>query len=140
MLAHLLIEPTESGAKNKIDRFISAMKVIRAEIAKIEAGMWPADDNPHVNAPHTSHMLTADKSTHPCSRQKAAFPGETKSMAKYWPPVARIDNAYGERNLVCTCPQLSDYEVAAEWSCDIPESATYLTADMSQTISFTSLL
>ena len=90
------------------------MKVIRAEIDNIESGVWPADDNPLVNAPHTCQMLTADKWTHPYSRREAAFPGETKSTAKYWPPVARIDNAFGDRNFVCTCPPLSDYEIAAE--------------------------
>jgi len=110
----LMIEPTESESKSEIDRFISAMKAVRAEIAKIEAGDWPVDDNPLVNAPHTSEMLTAEDWSHPYSRHEACFPSGTDISTKYWPPVRRIDNAFGDRNLICTCPPLSEYEDAAE--------------------------
>jgi glycine dehydrogenase len=110
----LMIEPTESESKGEIDRFISAMRAIRAEIAKIESGDWPADNNPLVNAPHTSEMLTAEDWSHPYSRHEACFPSGIDVSAKYWPPVRRIDNAFGDRNLICTCPPLSEYEDAAE--------------------------
>lgn len=80
------------------------MKVIRAEITNTESGIWPINDNPLVNAPHTSEILIADKWTHPHRRHKAAFPSDTKSMEKYWPPVAQIANVFGDRNLVCACP------------------------------------
>ena len=135
-----MIEPTESGSKNEIDRFISAMKVIRAEIARIEAGMWHADDNPHVNAPIPLTCSQQINRHIPAVAKRPPFLARQKVWQNTSPPVARIDNAYEDRNLVCTYPQLSDYELAAEWCCDIPESATFLSADMSQTISFTSLL
>ena len=86
------------------------MIAIRAEIRAIEQGELPADDNPLVNAPHPLARFVADEWPHPYSRAEAAV----TSVDKYWPPVARIDNAYGDRNLICTCPPLEDYAEAAE--------------------------
>jgi glycine dehydrogenase len=101
----LMVEPTESEPKQELDRFIGAMTEIAEEIRKIATGMWPRDDNPLVNAPHTSDALISDEWTRAYSRRTAAFPtGGNQSGTKYWPPVARIDNVYGDRNLVCSCP------------------------------------
>jgi glycine dehydrogenase len=86
---------------------------IREEIRAIEQGAMDAQDNPLRNAPHTGDMLLADDWTHPYSRQQAAYPLASLKEDKYWSPVGRIDNVYGDRNLVCSCPPLSDYEQAA---------------------------
>ena len=110
----LMIEPTESEPKAEIDRFCDAMIAIREETRRIESGEWPADDNPLHNAPHTAADLAAGEWTHPYTREEAAFPGGTTAVAKYWPPVGRIDNVYGDRNLVCTCPSVDSYRDAAE--------------------------
>ncbi|MEX0868792.1 MAG: beta-eliminating lyase-related protein, partial [Nitriliruptoraceae bacterium] len=99
----LMIEPTESEDLAELDRFCDAMIAIRAEIGRIEAGEWPHDDNPLVNAPHPAHALTGDW-THPYDREVAVYPTEHTRAVKYWPPVARIDGAHGDRNLVCACP------------------------------------
>ncbi len=108
----LMVEPTESEDLLELDRFVAAMAAIRAEIAAVTAGVWPGQDNPLVNAPHTAEMVTADEWDHPYSRQVAAYPvaglrGATG--AKYWPPVRRVDGAYGDRNLVCSCPPVAAY-------------------------------
>ncbi len=79
------------------------MLSIRAEIDRVASGEWPADDNPLANAPHTAHEATADEWTHPYSRSIAAYPDERLRAVKYWPPVSRIDGAYGDRNVFCTC-------------------------------------
>ena len=105
----LMIEPTESESKVELDRFIAAMKAIREEIRAVERGDWPADNNPLVNAPHTGRDLTDADWPHPYSRHKAVFPLESLLANKYWPPVNRIDNAYGDRNLICSCPPLESY-------------------------------
>jgi glycine dehydrogenase len=105
----LMVEPTESEDLAEIDRFIEAMIAIRAEIAKVAAGDWPAEDNPLRNAPHTAHSLVEDWA-HPYSRAEAAYPAGADPAAKYWPPVRRIDGAYGDRNLMCSCPPVSDYQ------------------------------
>ena len=110
----LMIEPTESESKPELDRFCDAMIAIREEIGAVARGDLPADDNPLVNAPHTAEDLLAGDWTHPYSRDQAAFPHTALRSAKYWPPIARIDNAYGDRNLVCACPPLEAYENAAE--------------------------
>ena len=110
----LMIEPTESESKVELDRFCDAMIAIAGEAARIEAGEWPADDNPLGNAPHTALALMAEEWSHPYSRETAAYPVAGLRDAKYWPPVARIDNAHGDRHLVCTCPSLDDYRDAAE--------------------------
>ncbi|MGB1624943.1 MAG: hypothetical protein ACPHCL_02255, partial [Candidatus Puniceispirillaceae bacterium] len=91
-----------------------AMKSIRTEIRQVEQGKWPAEDNPLVNAPHTAEMVMAETWTHPYDRHLAGMPAGQVNIDKYWPPVARIDNVFGDRNLVCTCPPLSEYAEVAE--------------------------
>jgi glycine dehydrogenase len=105
----LMVEPTESEDLTELDRFADAMIAIRAEIDRVAAGEWPAEDNPLVNAPHTAEAVTADAWTHPYPRAVAAYPSGSVE-GKYWPPVRRIDGAYGDRNLVCACPPPSSYE------------------------------
>lgn len=105
----LMVEPTESEGKAELDRFCDAMISIRQEIADIVAGTWPADDNPLKNAPHTATEMAGDWQ-HPYSREQAAFPLPWLKAAKFWPSVKRIDNAAGDRNPVCTCPPMSDYQ------------------------------
>jgi glycine dehydrogenase len=83
---------------------------IRAELEQVVAGQWPADDNPLANAPHTAAMVTADEWHHPYPRSLAAYPGGVSPTEKYWAPVRRINDAYGDRNLVCSCPPLEAYE------------------------------
>ena len=109
----LMVEPTESETKAELDRFCEAMVSIRNEIARIEAGEMDADDNPLRRAPHTTADLIADWDR-PYSREQGCFPAGSFRVDKYWPPVGRIDNAYGDRNLVCTCPPVEDYREAAE--------------------------
>ena len=105
----LMIEPTESESLAEVDRFCEAMLAIYAEAKKVKDGEWTADDNPLVNAPHTATAVTSDDWTHAYSRQQAAFPsGNTDG--KYWPAVARIDNVYGDKHLICSCPPLSSYD------------------------------
>jgi len=106
----LMVEPTESESKQEIDRFCDAMIQIRQEIARIESGEWPADDNPLVNAPHPAEDLLQDDWRHPYTRQEAAFPLPSSAADKYWPPVSRIDGAHGDRNLVCNCPSPRSFE------------------------------
>jgi glycine dehydrogenase len=108
----LMVEPTESECKRELDRFVDAMIAIRAEIREIEAGRWPRDDNPLKHAPHTARAASADEWTHPYSRTRAAYPVPALRAAKYWSPVGRVDNVYGDRHLVCTCPPVSAYEAA----------------------------
>jgi glycine dehydrogenase len=105
----LMIEPTESESKAELDRFCEALLAIRSEIAKVEAGEWPRDDNPLKNAPHTSAVVMAEMWSHPYSREVAAFPASWVRAHKYWPTVSRIDNAWGDRNLVCSCPPIEAY-------------------------------
>ena len=105
----LMIEPTESESKAEIDRFCDAMIAIRQEIDAVGAGQFDRADNPLVNAPHTALEVCADEWAHPYSRQQAAFPLDSLRTSKYWSPVARVDNVYGDRNLVCSCPPLTDY-------------------------------
>ncbi|MBL1067197.1 aminomethyl-transferring glycine dehydrogenase [Streptomyces sp. 7-21] len=109
----LMIEPTESEDLAELDRFCDAMIAIRGEIDRIGEGEWPRDDNPLVNAPHTAEQLAQDEWPHPYSRRTAVYPAGTGHPAgsdKYWPPVRRIDGAYGDRNLVCSCPPVDAYE------------------------------
>ena len=105
----LMVEPTESENRAELDRFCDAMIAIRQEIADVAAGKWPADDNPLKNAPHTATEV-AGEWNHPYSREQAAFPVPWLKGGKAWPTVKRIDNAAGDRNPVCTCPPLSDYQ------------------------------
>ncbi|MGY4535559.1 glycine dehydrogenase [Pseudomonas sp. TE3786] len=104
----LMIEPTESESKEELDRFCDAMISIRNEIRAIERGESDAQDNPLKNAPHTAQELLGEW-PHAYSREQAAYPLASIVEAKYWPPVARIDNVYGDRNLVCSCPSISEY-------------------------------
>ncbi|MCR2825851.1 aminomethyl-transferring glycine dehydrogenase [Microbacterium sp. zg.Y909] len=100
----LMVEPTESEDLGEIERFIEAMVAIHAEAHAVAAGEWPASDNPLVNAPHTAQSVIAGDWSHPYSRETAVYPVPAQVRTKYWPPVRRIDNAYGDRNLVCACP------------------------------------
>ena len=103
----LMVEPTESEPKAEIDRFCDAMIAIAGEAAKVAGGQWPKDDNPLVNAPHTADELTAEKWPHPYTRSQAVFPDANADFAsKFWPPVSRVDNVAGDRNLVCSCPPM----------------------------------
>ena len=109
----LMIEPTESEAKGELDRFCDALIEIRREIAEVEEGKADKQDNVLKNAPHTHRLLLGDWK-HPYSKEKAFFPLKGYPNDKYWPPVARVDNVYGDRNLVCTCPPMANYMDAAE--------------------------
>jgi glycine dehydrogenase len=106
----LMIEPTESESKVEIDRFIDAMIAIHAEIVMVERGQYDRIDNPLKGAPHTAEVVTADVWEHKYSREVAAFPVASLRKQKYWPPVGRADNVYGDRNLFCGCAPISDYE------------------------------
>ena len=113
----LMIEPTESESKAEIDRFCDAMISIRREIDRVGSGEWPADDNPLRNAPHPASRCLTGEWARPYSRELAAYPSGVRpgpvgsgGRDKYWPPVGRIDGAYGDRNLVCTCPPVTDFQ------------------------------
>ncbi len=106
----LMVEPTESEALDELDRFINAMIAIREEIAKVERGEWPQDNNPLKHAPHTAASLMGDTWDRPYSREVGAFPLASLKHVKYWPPVGRVDNVYGDRNLFCSCVPLSEYQ------------------------------
>ncbi len=114
----LMVEPTESEPKAELDRFIDAMIAIRAEIRAVEQGRMDKADNPLKNAPHTAAEIAAEDWTHPYTREQAAFPLPFVKARKYWPPVKRVDNVYGDRNLVCSCAPLEAYaqahQIAAE--------------------------
>ncbi len=105
----LMIEPTESEAKDELDRFCDAMISIRQEIEEVEKGQLDKEDNMLVNAPHTQEMLMADEWKHSYTRERAAYPLDWLRVAKFWPTVARVDSSYGDRNLMCTCPPMEDY-------------------------------
>ncbi|MGV9314796.1 aminomethyl-transferring glycine dehydrogenase [Streptomyces sp. NPDC003691] len=105
----LMIEPTESENLAEVDRFCEAMIAIRGEIEKVASGVWPAEDNPLRNAPHTAAALGGEWE-HAYSRDEAVFPPGVSAADKYWPPVRRIDGAFGDRNLVCSCPPLDAYD------------------------------
>jgi glycine dehydrogenase len=105
----LMVEPTESESLAEIDAFCEAMIAIRGEIDRVGAGEWPVDDNPLRGAPHTAECLVVDKWEHPYTREVAAYPLGKGFRPKVWPPVRRIDGAYGDRNLVCSCPPVESY-------------------------------
>ena len=107
----LMIEPTESESKEELDRFCNAMIAIREEIRAVERGELNADDNPLKNAPHTAAELVGEW-THPYSREQAVYPTRSLIDGKYWPPVGRVDNVFGDRNLVCACPPIEAYQDA----------------------------
>ncbi len=106
----LMIEPTESESKDELDRFCDAMIAIKNEIDQVAAGQFELDDNPLVGAPHTAAVVSADVWTRNYSRSQAAYPLASLRENKYWPPVGRLDHVFGDRNLVCSCPSISDYE------------------------------
>ena len=106
----LMVEPTESETLDELDRFIDAMIAIRREIARVERGEWPQDDNPLKNAPHTAASLLKAEWPHAYPREVAAFPRGEEQHAKYWPPVGRIDNVWGDRNLFCSCVPVNEME------------------------------
>ncbi|MEM6605447.1 MAG: aminomethyl-transferring glycine dehydrogenase [Pseudomonadota bacterium] len=110
----LMIEPTESESLNELDRFCDALIRIRDEIRLVEEGHWPQDDNPLVNAPHTLQALTAEHWGHAYSREQAAFAMDSLRQDKYWPPVSRVDNVYGDRNLFCACPSIDSFREPVE--------------------------
>jgi glycine dehydrogenase len=105
----LMVEPTESEDLVEIDRFIAAMVAIKAEADALAAGRWSVDDNPLVNAPHTAQAVIVGEWDHPYSREEAVYPVRALIRGKYWPPVRRIDQAYGDRNLVCACPPIEAF-------------------------------
>lgn len=108
----LMIEPTESESVDELDRFVSALKQIKQEALKVKAGTdgWTADDNPLVNAPHTAFVVTEGEWTHPYSREEAVFPLPYIKAHKFWPSVGRVDDVYGDKNLICSCPSIDNYE------------------------------
>ena len=106
----LMIEPTESEAKGELDRFCDAMIAIREEIRAVEEGRADREDNVLKRAPHTAQAVSAEVWDRPYGREQAAFPAPWMRAHKYWPPVARVDNVYGDRNLICTCPSVEDFE------------------------------
>lgn len=107
----LMVEPTESESKVELDRFIEAMIKIRQEIAKVEAGEWPVDNNPLSNAPHTmADIMDPEFDARPYDRELAAFPTSAVKANKFWPTVNRIDDVFGDRNLFCACVPVEDYQ------------------------------
>ena len=110
----LMVEPTESEPLAELDRFCDAMIAIRSEIAKVEQGSWPREDNPLKNAPHTAQALLKKEWPHAYSREDAAYPVAALRLGKYWSPVGRVDNVYGDRNLFCSCVPMSEFAEAAE--------------------------
>ncbi|MET3444118.1 glycine dehydrogenase [Variovorax paradoxus] len=110
----LMVEPTESEPLAELDRFIDAMIAIRGEIRRVEEGVWPKDDNPLKHAPHTAASLLGTEWPHPYSRELGAFPLAELKLAKYWPPIGRVDNVYGDRNLFCSCVPVGEYQETEE--------------------------
>ena len=106
----LMVEPTESEPLVELDRFCDAMIAIREEIRRVEQGAWPREDNPLKAAPHTTEALLKADWPHAYTREEAAFPVKSLRRQKYWSPVGRVDNVYGDRNLFCSCVPLSAYE------------------------------
>jgi glycine dehydrogenase len=105
----LMVEPTESEPLVELDRFCDAMIAIRGEIRKVEKGDWPRDDHPLRHAPHTAQAVSADQWTHAYRREEAAWPIAALRRGKYWAPVGRVDNVWGDRNLFCSCPPMADF-------------------------------
>lgn len=106
----LMIEPTESESKAELDRFCEALISIKQEILDVESGKADKTDNVLKNAPHTAQEIASDNWSHPYSREQAAYPAKWLKEHKFWPSVGRVDNAYGDRNLVCACPPIEDYD------------------------------
>ncbi len=106
----LMVEPTESESLQELDRFVEAMICIREEIAAVENGTADENDNALKHSPHNAESLLADDWSHAYTREQAAYPVKGLRTNKYWPPVGRIDNVYGDRNLICSCPSIESYE------------------------------
>ncbi|NOH28840.1 aminomethyl-transferring glycine dehydrogenase [Vibrio mediterranei] len=106
----LMVEPTESEDLEELDRFCDAMIAIRNEMTQVKEGVWPLDNNPLVNAPHTQVDLSKEEWDRPYSRELGCFPSSATKSWKYWPTVNRVDNVYGDRNLICSCPSIDNYE------------------------------
>jgi glycine dehydrogenase len=120
----LMIEPTESESRAELDRLCDALIGIRQEIRQVREGLWPAEDNPLCNAPHTAAALMVDDWQHPYSRALAAYPATWTRDHKYWPTVSRVDNGYGDRNLVCSCPPVEAFaQDDAASACDLESSS-----------------
>ena len=109
----MMIEPTESESLSEINRFCASLIKIKEEIDKVKNGKFDKDDNPLKNAPHTHVELTANEWKHKYDRESAAYPSATLKSYKYWPPVARVDNVYGDKNLFCSCPSMDEYKESA---------------------------
>ena len=111
----LMIEPTESESLYELDRFCRAMKLIYAEYERVKSGEWPSENNPLANAPHTLETILSGDSHRTYSRREAVCPDPAMDYSvKYWPPVGRVDNVYGDRNLVCVCPPVESYQDSTE--------------------------
>ena len=110
----LMVEPTESESKAELDRFCDAMIAIREEIAAIADGEMDREDNPLHHAPHTALVVGANEWSHAYPREQAAWPAQWLRDYKYWPPVGRVDNAFGDRNLMCMCPPVEAFEEAED--------------------------
>ena len=113
VIGTMMIEPTESEGLQEIDRFCNTLKKIKQEIDKVKSGEYDKVDNPIKNSPHTHVELIANKWEHKYEREEAAYPSEFLKQIKYWPPVARVDNVYGDKNLVCSCPSIDEYKDTA---------------------------
>jgi glycine dehydrogenase len=118
----LMVEPTESETLEELDRFIDAMIAIREEIRQVENGVWPKDNNPLKNAPHTAASLLSGEWSKPYSREVGAAAGAQSVNTKYWPTVGRVDNVYGDRNLFCSCVPVGEYAYANGMDCFVPRS------------------
>ncbi len=105
----LMVEPTESESKAELDRFCDALIAIHDEMKALESGQMDRQNNPLKNAPHTAPVVCADKWDRPYSREQAAFPAPWTREHKFWPAVGRVDNVYGDRNLICLCPLVEEY-------------------------------
>jgi len=105
----IMVEPTESESKAELDRFCDAMIKIREEISDVENGKFTADDSPLTHAPHPQHVVISSEWKHKYTREEAVYPLPFVRKNKWWPTVSRVDNVYGDRNLICTCPPVSDY-------------------------------
>tara|TARA_B100001121_G_scaffold173718_1_gene151597 strand:- start:722 stop:1300 length:579 start_codon:yes stop_codon:yes gene_type:complete len=106
----MMIEPTESESLSELDRFCDTLINIKSEIDMIKSGKYDKTDNPIKNAPHTDMELASDKWEHKYSREQAAYPAKFLKVNKFWPPVARVDNVYGDKNIFCTCPSMDDFK------------------------------
>ena len=113
VLGTMMIEPTESESLSELDRFCDTLIKIKEEINKVKSGEFDKLDNPLKNAPHTHTELTANNWKHKYNRETAAYPTSILKSYKYWPPVARVDNVYGDKNLFCSCPTMDEYKESA---------------------------